>query len=146
MTTDSAPEDGCGSCLSRRSLMGAALAAGGAAFAGGLAPAGAVSAARWITLGNHGRMGVGECRKFVQDGRAWMVTRVGRTRYRAFQGLCPHEQYPLLAGARRIVCAGPKGHDSTFSKRTGEVLQGPARRDLREFRTRIRNGRVQIYA
>jgi nitrite reductase/ring-hydroxylating ferredoxin subunit len=147
MTTDSAsagaPEDGCGSCLSRRSLIGAALAAGGAAVAGGLAPAGAVEA-RWIILANHGGMEVGQVKRFSKpDGRAWMVTRVRAGAYRGFTAFCTHQGALLFPRPTKIYCPN---HGSAFSKRTGERIAGPAQRDLDEFPMRIRRGKIQIFA
>jgi nitrite reductase/ring-hydroxylating ferredoxin subunit len=147
MTTDSSPtgvpEDGCGSCLSRRSLIGAALAAGGAAVAGGLAPASALGG-QWVTLGNHGSMDVGQVKRFSKpDGRAWMVTRVRVGAYRGFTAFCTHQGALLSPRPARIQCPA---HGSVFSKRTGERLAGPAQRNLDEFPMRIRRGKIQIFA
>jgi len=141
--SEETPLDGCGACVSRRGLMAAALAAGGAAVAGAAAPA-AARQAQWINVANHGALEVGECRLVTKpDGRGWLLTRVRTGAYRAFSPYCTHAYALLSPRPAKVKC---NRHGSEFSKRTGEVLQGPAQRDLREFPARIRRGRVQILA
>jgi len=145
MITDSGGDemmDQCGGCVSRRGLMAAALAAGGAVVAGAAAPA-AAGQSQWTTVANHGAIEVGNCRRVeTREGQPYLVTRVRTDAYRAFTGICTHVGFPLYPRPAKIICSS--GHGSEFDKRTGEVLQGPAQRDLREFRTRIRRGKVQI--
>jgi nitrite reductase/ring-hydroxylating ferredoxin subunit len=118
-----------------------ALAAGGSVALGGLAPATATTAG-WITVADHGSIEVGGCKRLSKpDGRAWMVTRVSRTGYRAFTAYCTHQGGLLSPRPTRLYCPG---HGSEFSRQTGAVLQGPAPRPLEAFQVRVRRGKIQI--
>lgn len=57
---------------------------------------------------------------------------------------CPHAGGPLDAGVVAgclLVCAW---HESVFDARTGQVLRGPARRDLRTYPTTVQDGTVLV--
>jgi nitrite reductase/ring-hydroxylating ferredoxin subunit len=145
MITDSASDpdaqEGCESCISRRGLISAALAAGSMAIA---APAAA--GGRWISVAAQGDIRVGKG-KVVTDPadeyRKWIVTRPAIDAYRAFTAECTHAGCFVHGVVRkRIVC---NCHGSKFNIRTGEVVRGPASLPLERFPVRVRNRKIQVF-
>lgn len=62
----------------------------------------------------------------------------------AFQEFCTHRHGPLSEGALigcEVMCPW---HRSRFDVRTGKVTAGPAKLDLRTFRTEVRDGKIWV--
>ena len=62
----------------------------------------------------------------------------------AFQEFCTHRYGPLSEGALigcEVMCPW---HRSRFDVRTGKVTHGPAKVDLRTFRTEVRDGKIWV--
>jgi nitrite reductase/ring-hydroxylating ferredoxin subunit/uncharacterized membrane protein len=86
----------------------------------------------------------GETLRVDLDGVIVTVVRLDGSVY-AFQEFCTHRYGPLSEGTFHgctVVCPW---HDSHFDVRTGKVAKGPAKVDLRTFRTEVRDGRIWIY-
>lgn len=77
------------------------------------------------------------------NGYVICVTRSNGLLY-AFQEFCTHRFGPLSEGR---ICDGHvtcPWHGSTFDCRTGQVLHGPAKVDLKTFPTQVRDGRICV--
>jgi nitrite reductase/ring-hydroxylating ferredoxin subunit len=62
----------------------------------------------------------------------------------AFQEFCTHRYGPLSEGKlqdRQVICPW---HRSCFDIRTGRVLEGPAKVDLKTYSATIRGGKIFI--
>jgi Rieske Fe-S protein len=141
MVTPSGEHGSCRACLSRRGLIGSALAVGGAAIAAGAAPASALPA-RWRTVARRRQIEEGKGKVVTEGGVPLIVTRPRADVFRAFTAICTHQGCPVAGvRSRRITC---DCHGSTFSIWTGAVLQGPAGRPLDRYRVRLRGARVQV--
>lgn len=90
------------------------------------------------------RLREGETLRIDVDGVIATVARVDGEVY-AFQDFCTHRYGPLSEGTFKgcdVVCPW---HGSRFDVRTGKVTKGPAKVDLRTFRTEIRDGKIWIH-
>jgi nitrite reductase/ring-hydroxylating ferredoxin subunit/uncharacterized membrane protein len=77
------------------------------------------------------------------DGYVMAIARVGANVY-AFQEFCTHRYGPLSEGAfedHNIICPW---HSSCFDMRTGKVIQGPAKVDLKVYEARIVDDEIQV--
>ena len=148
--TQEAP--GCGSCVSRRSvLVGAAAAAATAlvgAAVGGAAPAEAASG-RWVTVGRFSTFKVNVI-KVIDPNRVTIkgldrpvaITRHAGNKVTALDARCTHQGCTVLTKAgKSFICPC---HYSTFSG-TGKRLAGPARRALPVIKARVSAGKVQVW-
>lgn len=77
------------------------------------------------------------------DGRCLTIT-AAEDGWFAADATCPHAGAPLenavVAGCL-LVCPW---HESVFDARTGQVLRGPARRNLRTYPTIVQDGTVLV--
>lgn len=136
-------------------IIGAVGASLSVAAARSLAPESLVEAEdTWRTLGDVAEM-TGEipvektitvtCRsgwsKTVDDVSVYVLPKHDN---KVLSSVCPHEGCPIVwdADATKFLCPC---HDSYFSD-SGERLTGPATKDLREYETRIEDGKLQIKA
>lgn len=62
----------------------------------------------------------------------------------AFQEFCTHRYGPLSEGELRGCEVTCPWHHSRFDVRTGKVTHGPAKIDLRTFRTEVRDGKIWL--
>lgn len=77
------------------------------------------------------------------DGVVMTIARV-EGKLHAFQEFCTHRFGPLSEGELRgceVVCPW---HNSRFDVRTGKVMHGPAKVDLRTFEVESREGRIWV--
>ena len=77
------------------------------------------------------------------NGVVVAIARVDQALY-AFQEFCTHRFGPLSEGEVRgceVVCPW---HNSRFDVRTGKVIKGPAKVDLRIFRVETREGKIWL--
>jgi nitrite reductase/ring-hydroxylating ferredoxin subunit/uncharacterized membrane protein len=65
-------------------------------------------------------------------------------KFYAFQEFCTHRFGPLSEGSFEDFSVQCPWHNSRFDVRTGKVMQGPAKVDLRTFKTEIRDGNVCV--
>ena len=82
--------------------------------------------------------------RFDHAGRTFAIYRSPEDTFFCTDGLCTHEHVHLEDGLVQdfeIEC--PK-HNATFDYRTGEALRAPACVNLKTYKTRVENGRVQI--
>lgn len=97
-----------------------------------------------VPLANENAVAEGETLRVDVDGVIVCIARVDGAVY-AFQEFCTHRFGPLSEGAFKgcdVVCPW---HGSRFDVRTGKVTHGPAKVELRTFRTEIRNGQIWIH-
>ena len=71
------------------------------------------------------------------------VARVGGRVY-AFQEFCTHRFGPLSEGVLEDHTVKCPWHGSCFDVRTGKVVQGPAKVDIKTFDAKIENGHVLV--
>ncbi len=62
----------------------------------------------------------------------------------AFQDFCTHRFGPLSEGSIHGDDIECPWHRSCFDVRTGKVIRGPAKADLKAFPTQVRNGKVEV--
>jgi len=77
------------------------------------------------------------------DGEAIVLVKDGE-RIFAASATCTHVGGPLDEGERNGTCVTCPWHGSEFDLRDGRVVHGPATSPLHAYRTRVRNGTVQI--
>lgn len=86
----------------------------------------------------------GETLRVDVDGAIATVARVDGAVY-AFQEFCTHRYGPLSEGRLEGCTIECPWHHSRFDVRTGRVAAGPAKVDLRLFRTEVREGKIWIH-
>ncbi len=86
----------------------------------------------------------GETLRVSIDGVVAAVVRLNGEVY-AFQEFCTHRFGPLSEGCFKNGAVECPWHRSRFDVGTGKVLAGPAKVDLRTFRTAVRDGKIWIY-
>jgi nitrite reductase/ring-hydroxylating ferredoxin subunit/uncharacterized membrane protein len=94
-------------------------------------------------IANESELRSGETLRVEIDGIIAAVVRLDGEIY-AFQEFCTHRFGPLSEGAFEgceVICPW---HRSRFDIRTGKVTAGPAKVDLRTFRTAVRDGKIWI--
>ena len=86
----------------------------------------------------------GLVRCFPVDGVDIGVVNFGGE-FHAFSGRCPHENYLMnytrIRDGDRILCSS---HFAWFDLHTGEVLSGPAEKDLAQYPVRIEGDDVLV--
>lgn len=85
----------------------------------------------------------GEMRAFEVRGDRVAVANVADTFY-AFDDTCTHLQCSLADGDLEDATVVCPCHGSEFDVRSGEVLQGPARRPVETYETRIEGGNLEV--
>jgi nitrite reductase/ring-hydroxylating ferredoxin subunit len=84
-----------------------------------------------------------ELRQVTVDGVPLLLTRVDGAIV-AIADRCTHRGGPLSDGTREGDCVTCPWHGSSFSLRSGAVLQGPASRPQPAYDVRIQAGRVEV--
>lgn len=77
------------------------------------------------------------------DGQVITISKLDEKFY-AFQEFCTHRFGPLSEGSFQHFNVQCPWHNSCFDVRTGKVTQGPAKVDLRTFKTEIRDGKLCV--
>lgn len=85
----------------------------------------------------------GEMRAFEVRGARVAVANVADTFY-AFDDTCTHLQCSLAEGDLEDATVVCPCHGSEFDVRSGEVLQGPARRPVETYETRVEGGSLEV--
>jgi nitrite reductase/ring-hydroxylating ferredoxin subunit/uncharacterized membrane protein len=101
--------------------------------------------AGYVTVGSAGKLQHGETWRVEINGTIMAIVRLGDD-YHAFQEFCPHRYGPLSEGSFQDGQVECPWHRSCFDVRTGKVVHGPAKADLKTFSVRIQNGQVQVRA
>ncbi|HET7480708.1 MAG TPA: non-heme iron oxygenase ferredoxin subunit [Rubrobacteraceae bacterium] len=85
----------------------------------------------------------GEMLAFEVRGTRIAVANVAGTFY-AFDDTCTHLRCSLAGGDLEEATVICPCHGSEFDVRSGEVLQGPARRPVETYETRIEGGSLEV--
>lgn len=97
----------------------------------------------WAPVCDEAELRDGETLRVACDGNIMTIARQGGEVY-AFQEFCTHRYGPLSEGKlqdHRVVCPW---HRSCFDIRTGKVVEGPAKVDLKTYSAAIRSGKIFI--
>jgi nitrite reductase/ring-hydroxylating ferredoxin subunit/uncharacterized membrane protein len=97
----------------------------------------------WVPVCNADDIKDGETLRLNWNGTIIVVARQGNEVY-AFQEFCTHRYGPLSEGKlydHQIECPW---HRSCFDIRTGKVVEGPAKVDLKTYSAAIRAGKIFI--
>jgi uncharacterized membrane protein/nitrite reductase/ring-hydroxylating ferredoxin subunit len=97
----------------------------------------------WAPVCDEDELKDGETLRVKCDGNIIAVARQGAEVY-AFQEFCTHRYGPLSEGKlkdHQVICPW---HRSCFDIRTGKVLEGPAKVDLKTYSAAIRGGKIFI--
>ena len=97
----------------------------------------------WVAVCNADDVRDGETLRVDWDGTIIAVARQGDKVY-AFQEFCTHRYGPLSEGRlydHQVECPW---HRSCFDIRTGKVMEGPAKMDLKMYSTMVRGGKIFI--
>jgi nitrite reductase/ring-hydroxylating ferredoxin subunit/uncharacterized membrane protein len=98
-----------------------------------------------VVVGRESELAEGGTLHVEVNGVAMTLARC-EGRLHAFQEFCPHRYGPLSEGVLRgceIVCPW---HNSRFDIRTGKVVHGPAKVDLKTFRVEATQGEIRVEA
>lgn len=77
------------------------------------------------------------------DGQVMVVVKLGGKIY-AFQEFCTHRYGPLSEGQFKNETVMCPWHRSVFNMRTGKVVEGPAKTDLKTFDAKIEEGQILV--
>jgi nitrite reductase/ring-hydroxylating ferredoxin subunit/uncharacterized membrane protein len=97
----------------------------------------------WVSVCNDSEINNGETLRVDWDGTIITIAKQGGEVY-AFQEFCTHRYGPLSEGKlqdHQIECPW---HRSCFDIRTGKVVEGPAKVDLKTYSAIIRAGKIFI--
>ena len=97
----------------------------------------------WAAVCDEGQLDDGETLRVTRDGDIVAIARQGDKVY-AFQEFCTHRYGPLSEGElqdHQVICPW---HRSCFDIRTGKVVEGPAKVDLKTYEAAIRGGKILI--
>lgn len=97
----------------------------------------------WVAVCNADDVKDGETLRVDWNGTIITIVKQGDEAY-AFQEFCTHRYGPLSEGRlydHQIECPW---HRSCFDIRTGKVVEGPAKVDLKTYSARIRTGKIFI--
>jgi 3-phenylpropionate/trans-cinnamate dioxygenase ferredoxin subunit len=97
----------------------------------------------FISVGSAGDLDDGDMTNFEVEGARIGVARVDGALY-AFSDVCTHQGCPLAEGELRGTELECECHGSVFQLKTGEVLEGPARRPIEVYPAREVDGQIQI--
>jgi uncharacterized membrane protein/nitrite reductase/ring-hydroxylating ferredoxin subunit len=97
----------------------------------------------WLPVCDDNEMQDGEILRVVCDGNLIAIAKQGGEVF-AFQEFCTHRYGPLSEGQlenHQVICPW---HRSCFDIRTGKVVEGPAKVDLKTYSVTIRSGKIFI--
>jgi uncharacterized membrane protein/nitrite reductase/ring-hydroxylating ferredoxin subunit len=97
----------------------------------------------WLPVCDDSDVQDGETLRVVCDGNVIAIAKQGGEVF-AFQEFCTHRYGPLSEGKlqdHQIMCPW---HRSCFDIRTGKVVEGPAKVDLKSYSVAIRAGKIFI--
>ncbi|HWQ90742.1 MAG TPA: Rieske 2Fe-2S domain-containing protein, partial [Clostridia bacterium] len=77
------------------------------------------------------------------DGTAMVVLKA-EGKFYAFQDFCTHRFGPLSEGSYQAYEVECPWHRSCFDVRTGKVVRGPAKTELKTFRVELREGKLWV--
>jgi 3-phenylpropionate/trans-cinnamate dioxygenase ferredoxin component len=99
--------------------------------------------AGYVAVSGAGDLGEGEMRAFDVHGTQITVANVGGA-FHAFDDTCTHLHCSLAEGDLEETTAICPCHGSEFDVTSGAVLQGPARKPLATYETRVEGGNLEI--
>jgi uncharacterized membrane protein/nitrite reductase/ring-hydroxylating ferredoxin subunit len=97
----------------------------------------------WLPVCDDSEMQDGETLRVVCDGNLIAIAKQGGEVF-AFQEFCTHRYGPLSEGQLQdhlVICPW---HRSCFDIRTGKVVEGPAKVDLKTYSVTIQSGKIFI--
>jgi nitrite reductase/ring-hydroxylating ferredoxin subunit/uncharacterized membrane protein len=97
----------------------------------------------WVAVCNEDDLADGETLRIDWNGTIIAVARVTGEVY-AFQEFCTHRYGPLSEGKLQDHQVECPWHRSCFDIRTGKVVEGPAKVDLKTYSAMIRAGKIFI--
>jgi nitrite reductase/ring-hydroxylating ferredoxin subunit/uncharacterized membrane protein len=98
----------------------------------------------WVAVCDEDELKDGETLRVDCNGDIIAIAKQGGKVY-AFQEFCTHRYGPLSEGKlqdHQVVCPW---HRSCFDIRTGKVVEGPAKVDLKTYSSTIRDGKIFIH-
>jgi len=99
--------------------------------------------AEYVAVSGAGDLGEGERRAFDVHGTQITVANFGGV-FHAFDDTCTHMACSLAEGdfeETTVICPC---HGSEFDVRSAEVLQGPARKALATYETRVEGDNLEV--
>lgn len=97
----------------------------------------------WLPVCDDNDVQDGETLRVVCDGNIIAIAKQGGEVY-AFQEFCTHRYGPLSEGQLQDHQVECPWHRSRFDIRTGRVVEGPAKVDLKTYSAAIRSGKIYI--
>jgi 3-phenylpropionate/trans-cinnamate dioxygenase ferredoxin subunit len=97
----------------------------------------------FIKIGSLGELRPGKMKRVDVGGRCILLANVDG-RFYATDDLCTHEDASLAAGSLRGELVKCPLHGSRFNVRTGEVLEEPAKQNLRTYPVQIEGNDILI--
>src|SRR5687768_5525472 len=97
----------------------------------------------WAAVCDENELNNGETLRVACDGNIIALAKQAGKVY-AFQEFCTHRYGPLSEGKledHQVICPW---HRSCFDIRTGKVMEGPAKMDLKMYSTMVRGGKIFI--
>jgi nitrite reductase/ring-hydroxylating ferredoxin subunit len=99
--------------------------------------------AEFAAVSRAGDLGQGEMRAFDVRGTRIAVANVGGAFY-GFDDTCTHMRCSLAEGDLEETTVICPCHGAEFDVRSGAVLQGPARKPLATYETRVEGGNLEV--
>jgi 3-phenylpropionate/trans-cinnamate dioxygenase ferredoxin component len=99
--------------------------------------------AEYVAVSGAGDLGEGEIRAFDVRGTQITVANVGGA-FHAFDDTCTHLQCSLAGGDLEETTVICPCHGSEFDVTSGVVLQGPARKPLATYDTRVEGDNLEV--
>jgi 3-phenylpropionate/trans-cinnamate dioxygenase ferredoxin component len=99
--------------------------------------------ADFVAVSGAGDLGEGGMRAFDVHGTQIAIANVGGA-FHAFDDTCTHLQCSLADGDLEETTVICPCHGSEFDVTTGAVLQGPARKPLATYETRVEGGTLEV--
>lgn len=97
----------------------------------------------FVPVPDAGRLGEHETLRVEIDGQIMTIAKIDNQFY-AFQEFCTHRFGPLSEGCFDGFNVQCPWHNSRFDVRTGKVMQGPAKVDLKTFKVETRGGKIGV--
>jgi len=97
----------------------------------------------WLPVCDDSEVEDGETLRVVCDGNIVAIAKQGGEVY-AFQEFCTHRYGPLSEGKLQDHQVECPWHRSCFDIRTGKVVEGPAKVDLKTYSVTLRSGKIFI--
>lgn len=97
-----------------------------------------------VAIADESDLHEGETLRVSIDGNVATIVRVKDDVY-AFQEFCTHRYGPLSEGVVAGCEVTCPWHGSRFDVRSGKVVHGPAKVDLRTYRAERRDGKIWVY-